>query len=186
MSTLYLDIDTQLDFVYPAGALYAPGAERIVPVIAELHRAAVQSGITVLSTVDAHAEDDPEFKTWPKHCVAGTLGQQKVAATLLPRRLVVPNVAGPVSIEGVDQIIVEKQTTDAFLTRTLAGILDRLHADEYVVYGVVTEICVLQAVRGLLKRGKPVRVLANAIQALTAEGSESALSEMRAAGVTVE
>jgi nicotinamidase/pyrazinamidase len=185
MNTLYLDIDTQLDFLYPAGALYTPGAERVVPVIGELHRYARQNGIVVLSTVDAHTENDIEFRTWPKHCVAGALGQQKAAATLLPNRVVVPNREGSISIDGVDQIIVEKQTTDAFLTRTLSGILDRLNADQYVVYGVVTEICVMHAVRGLLKRGKPVRVVPNAIQALTPEGADAALAEMRACGVVV-
>ena len=34
MKTVFFDIDTQLDFLYPAGALYVPGAERIVPAIA--------------------------------------------------------------------------------------------------------------------------------------------------------
>ena len=34
MTTVFFDIDTQIDFMYPAGALYVPGAERIVPVVA--------------------------------------------------------------------------------------------------------------------------------------------------------
>ena len=74
MRTLFLDVDTQLDFLYPAGALYVPGAEQIVPAIAALNRYAMSRGIPLLSTVDAHTEDDPEFKTWPAHCVAGSLG----------------------------------------------------------------------------------------------------------------
>ncbi len=31
--TVFVDVDTQIDFVYPAGALYAPGAETIVPAL---------------------------------------------------------------------------------------------------------------------------------------------------------
>ena len=27
MKTVYVDVDTQLDFLYPAGALYVPGAD---------------------------------------------------------------------------------------------------------------------------------------------------------------
>ena len=73
MKTVFFDIDTQIDFVYPAGALYVPGAERIVPVIAELNRRAA----LVISTMDAHSEDDPEFQIYPHHCVVGTAGQQK-------------------------------------------------------------------------------------------------------------
>ena len=61
MKTIFFDIDTQLDFLYPAGALYVPGAERIVPAIARLNRYAAAHGIPVVSTTDAHAENDPEF-----------------------------------------------------------------------------------------------------------------------------
>jgi nicotinamidase/pyrazinamidase len=51
-----------------------------------------------------------------------------------------------------------------------------------VVYGVVTEICVLYAVRGLLKTGKQVTVVTDAVEALSAEASARALEEVRAGG----
>jgi nicotinamidase/pyrazinamidase len=180
MSTLFIDVDSQLDFVYPAGALYVPTAERIVPAIVHLNRYAAAHGIPVISTTDAHAENDPEFATWPKHCVAGTIGQRKPEATLLDRRVVAPHW-----VEGVQQIIVEKQTVDVFQARDLFPVLDRLNTARFVVYGVVTEICVLLAVRGLVKLGKPVTVVADAIESLTAEAGRAALDEMRAAGVTI-
>ena len=44
MKTVFFDIDTQIDFMYPAGALYVPGAERIVPAIAQLNRHAAGRG----------------------------------------------------------------------------------------------------------------------------------------------
>jgi nicotinamidase/pyrazinamidase len=189
MKTVFIDIDTQLDFLYPAGALYVPGAERIVPAIARLNRHAQQRGIPVISTADAHLEDDVEFKTWPRHCVAGTIGQHKADSTLLEKRVVIPNracdLAGALSIDGAQQIVVEKQTVDAFAATNLSRILDRLAADRYVVYGVVTEICVLHAARGLLKTGKPVAVVTDAIEGLKAEDSKRALEEIRAAGGTL-
>ena len=55
MRTVFFDIDTQLDFLYPVGALYVPSAARIVPVVARLNRFAAERGIPVVSTVDAHA-----------------------------------------------------------------------------------------------------------------------------------
>ena len=67
----------------------------------------------------------------------------------------------------------------------LSRILDRLAADRYVVYGVVTEICVLYAARGLLKTGKPLVVVTDAIEGLKAEESARALEEIRAAGGTL-
>ena len=48
MSALFIDVDSQRDFLYPAGALYVAGAESIVPAIARLNRHAAQHGITVI------------------------------------------------------------------------------------------------------------------------------------------
>lgn len=185
MKTVFFDIDTQLDFVYPAGALYVPGAECIVPAIAELNRYAAAQGIPVISTMDAHAEDDIEFRTWPHHCVVGTHGQRKAESTLLDQRVIVPNRACDVTIEGARQIIIEKQTIDVFDTANVQRVLASLGADRYVVYGVVTEICVLHAARGLLKTGRPVVVVTDAVKALKAQDSEQALAELIAGGATL-
>ena len=185
MNTIFVDVDTQLDFLYPAGALYVPGAERLIPALARLTQYAAQHAIPLISTVDAHTEDDVEFRSWPKHCVAGATGQHKAEATLLPRRVVVPNREGDVAIEGAQQIVVEKQTVDAFQTHTFARIVRSLNPVRIVVYGVVTEICVLHAVRGLLAFGKPLTVVTDAIRPLTGEASRAALDEMRAGGATL-
>lgn len=180
MTTVFVDVDTQLDFLYPAGALYVPLAERIVPTLARLNRYAAANGIPVVSTTDAHSEHDPEFEIWPHHCVAGTWGQRKAEETLLAKRVVIPN--REVSIELAPQIIVEKQTVDVFAAPNLSRVIERLHADRFVVYGVVTEICVLYAVRGLLKLGKPVTVVSDAVETLAEENGRKALAEACAGG----
>jgi nicotinamidase/pyrazinamidase len=185
MKIVFFDIDSQLDFLYPSGALYVPAAEHIVPAIAALNRFAAAAGIPVVSTTDAHSEDDPEFAAWPHHCVAGTLGQRKAEATLLDRRVVVPNRKCALAIEGARQIIIEKQTVDAFETMNLLRILDMLDAGRCFVYGVVTEICVLHAARGLLRTGRSVTIVTDAVQTLDAGNSEKALGEIRAAGGTL-
>jgi nicotinamidase/pyrazinamidase len=182
MQTVFVDIDTQLDFLFPAGALYVPGAERILVTISRLNRHAARNGIPVLSTTDAHSEDDPEFVSWPPHCVSGTLGQHKPAATLVEKPVVVANSDAPFSLAGAQQIILEKQTIDAFATRTLCRVLDDLRAERFVVYGVVTEICVLYAARGLLTRGKQVTIVSDAVQSIYADKAEQALAEIRSLG----
>jgi nicotinamidase/pyrazinamidase len=189
MTTVFVDVDSQLDFLFPSGALYVPGAERILGAIARLNRYAAAQGMPVISTADAHAEDDPEFAQWPHHCVAGTTGQHKAESTLLERRVTVPSggqaKACPttgIEIEGAQQIVVEKQTVDVFHAPNLTRVLDRLKADRYVLYGVVTEICILYAARGLLRRGQTVEVVADAVQALTPEGSRHAIEEIVAGG----
>jgi nicotinamidase/pyrazinamidase len=135
-----------------------------------------------VSTTDAHPENDPEFQVWPPHCVAGTIGQHKAETTLLDKRVVVPNLDGELAIEGVQQIIVEKQHVDAFTVPNLTRVIERLAADTFVVYGLVTEVCVLHAARGLLKYGKPLTIVTDAIAPLAGEASERALAEIRAAG----
>ena len=175
--TVFFDIDTEIDFLYPAGALYVPGAEQVVEQIAALNRFAAAQGIPVISTMDAHAEDDPEFKAWPPHCVAGTAGQQKSAATLLERRIVVPNIPTPVPLDGAQQFLIEKQTFDCFTNVNLAQLLERFGAERYVVYGVVTEICVKMATDGLLKTGKRVELVTDAVRSL----DDAAAAQMTAA-----
>lgn len=173
MKTVYFDIDTQIDFVYPAGALYVPGAERIVPVVAELNRRAP----LVISTMDAHSEDDPEFQVYPHHCVVGTTGQQKPAATLMDKRTVIP-----ARLEGARQLILEKQKLDCFTNPHLMPLLAELNADRYVVYGVVTEICVRFAAFGLLKSGKRVELVTDAVKALDESAATKMFAEFTAAG----
>ena len=165
MSALFIDIDTQLDFLYPAGALYVPGAERLIPTLGRLTQFAAQHGITVVSTVDAHTEDDPEFATYPHHCVAGTAGQRKPAITLRD-----------------GQVIIEKQKLDCFSSPHLQPLLAQLNADRYVVYGVVTEICVRYAAFGLLKTGQPVQLVTDAVKALDEQAASKMFQEFTAAG----
>ncbi len=185
MKTVFVDVDTQFDFLYPAGALSVPGAERIIPAIERLNRHAAAHAIPVLSTVDAHAEDDPEFADWPPHCIAGTLGQHKAAETLLEKRITIPNRECELPIEGAAQIIIEKQSVDVFTARNLPRILQMLAADRFVVYGVVTEICVRSAVRGLMAMGKPVVVVSDAIKELRADEAAATLEEVRSCGGAV-
>ena len=61
MKRVFFDIDTQIDFMFPAGALYVPGAAQLVPVVSKLNHFAAENGIPLISTMCAHSEDDPEF-----------------------------------------------------------------------------------------------------------------------------
>src|ERR1700682_5103394 len=103
MKTVFFDIDTQIDFLYPAGALYVPGAERLLPTIAQLN----QRAAIVVSTMCAHDENDAEFKEWPPHCCIGTTGQWKPQSTMLAERVVIPT--SPVDVTIARQVILEKQ-----------------------------------------------------------------------------
>jgi nicotinamidase-related amidase len=115
--------------------------------------------------MDAHSEDDPEFQIYPHHCVVGTTGQHKPAITLRD-----------------GQVIVEKQKLDCFSSPHLEPLLAQLNANRYVVYGVVTEICVRYAAFGLLKTGKLVEVVTDAVKALDEQAANEMFREFTAAG----
>jgi nicotinamidase/pyrazinamidase len=133
--------------------------------------------------MDAHTENDPEFANWPPHCVAGTVGQQKPASTLLDRRIVVTPVRGAVfSLDSRQQIIIEKQHIDMFTNDNLSFVLDHLQAQRFVVYGVVTEICVRCAVFGLVRRGALVELVTDAVRSLDDNKAREMCEEFTAAG----
>ncbi|HNY38995.1 MAG TPA: isochorismatase family protein [Bryobacteraceae bacterium] len=181
MKTVFFDVDTQYDFMTAAGALAVPRAGRLIPVVGALNQWAWDRGAPVVSTTDAHAENDAEFKIWPAHCVAGTWGQLKPAPTLHGGRMLVQNRAAA-AIPDAPQYLVEKQTNDCFTNVNLPALLERLGAERYVVYGVVTEYCVRCALMGLLGTGRRVEVVTDAIETLNPADSAKTLAEFVSAG----
>ena len=166
--TVFFDVDTQFDFVFPAGALYVPGAERLLPVIARLNEFAAANGILVLSTVDAHPENDGEFTEYAAHSVRGTTGQRKPDSTVLSPRATLPeNTAMLPALTGIKQVLVEKSTVDCFRNRNLARLLAHLGVTDCAVYGVATEVAVRHAAMGLVRLGYRVQLVTDAIQDLS-------------------
>ncbi len=181
---VFLDIDTQVDFMLPTGSLYVPGAETIIPNLQKLFAYAREHRIPVLSSADAHPPDDPSFAQWPPHCVGGTPGQQRIPETQLASPVVIANRAGAFvpPAQWAGQTIVEKTEYDVSTNPNLEAILSSLGRARFVVFGVATEFCVRAAVLALCRRGLPIKVVADAICAITEEGGRKAIDEMVAAG----
>jgi nicotinamidase/pyrazinamidase len=181
---VFVDVDTQFDFMDPAGKLYVPHAEDIIPNLVHLMAYARERTIPIISSADAHAPDDPEFKIWPPHCVAGSDGQKRIKETTLPGVLTIPMHSAPFVApeEWPPQIILEKDVYETSANPNFDRILEALGAKRYVVFGVATEYCVRADVLSLRKRNKPVDLVVNAIKAITADGGRKAIDEMVAAG----
>ena len=182
---VFWDVDTQVDFILPAGKLYVPGAEQIIPNLMRLTSFAVQHGIHNISSMDAHLETDPEFSEYPPHCLLGTPGQKKIEGTVLLEHFVVPNrkIDLPANLGSLPQIMIEKQATDVFTNPNMDELLRRLGGDrEIILYGVVTEICVLQAARGLIERGRHVHLVTDATRALDRQKAEETTRIVRRNG----
>ena len=181
----FFDIDTQLDFMTPGGALYGPGAERLIPAIASLNRYASEHGIPLISTTDAHPENAAEFRVWPPHCVAGTLGQQKPCSTLVATRSVVPYDAawsGAAQMSASSQIIVEKNDLDMFSNPHVPAVLTALEVTECIVYGVFIDYCVKFAIMGLLRTGRQVSLVTDASASISPEAGDQVIRDFVAAG----
>ena len=182
--TVFVDIDTQFDFMNPNGALYVPDAENIIDNIKRLFDYAKEHKIKILSSTDAHQVDDPEFKLFPPHCVKDTPGNQKIEASTCKDNIIIENIEQDITESMLDheQIIVESQTFDIFDSINTDEIAKKLDARSYVVFGVAADYCVKEAVLGLLKYGYNVSLVTDATKAITKEGEEKALKEMKDAG----
>jgi nicotinamidase/pyrazinamidase len=181
----FVDVDTQRDFMLRGGALYVPGSERIVPKLRRLFDFAKKHDITILSSVDAHTANDPEFKQFPPHCIQGTDGQRKLDETLFLRPAVLENK--PIDRNLLDlikrhqQIIIQKQELDMF-TNPICERLIKALPPRAIVFGVTTEYCVKYAALGLRRLGLKTAVLTDAVCALAPASGNQAIEEMRKAG----
>ena len=182
--TVFVDIDTQFDFMNRKGALYVPDAEDIIDNIKKLFDYAKEHKIKILSSTDAHKVDDPEFKLFPPHCIKDTPGNQKIEASTCKDNIIIENVEQDITESMLDheQIIIEKQSHNIFDNTNIDKVIIQLGASDYVVFGVATDYCVKLAVLGLLKRGYNVSLVTDAVKAATQEGETIALKEMKVAG----
>jgi nicotinamidase-related amidase len=138
-----LIVDMLNDFVNPDGALPVKGAQGLVENI----KALKEKADVVVYANDAHAENDPEFKAWPRHCVKGEYGAQVVDA-LAPKN---------------GALVLEKQDLSVFTNREADRRLREAGVDELYVTGVATEYCVRGATLDALAKGYKVNIVVDAI-----------------------
>jgi len=185
---IFWEVDTQADFMLPGGKLYVPGAEKLLPNIRRLVDAARQGRVFLVSHGCFHTPDDPEFETFPPHCVKGTPGAEFVPQALTSRIVRVPNEPSatiPDDLSSYQQILLEKQTLDIFESRHAEVLLRRLGHPEFIVFGVVTEYCVNFAAKGLLQREHRVSIVQDAIETLDADAGRKAVDELQKLGAKV-
>ena len=183
---IFWEVDVQADFMLPGGHLYVPGAEKLLPNIRRLTDAARQGKVFLVSHGCFHTPNDPEFKTFPPHCVKGKPGSDLVPEALTDKVVRVENTdlaKLPADLSQYQQILLEKQTLNIFESRHADALVQQLGSQaEFVVFGVVTEYCVSFAAKGLLERGRKVAVVKDAIETLKPEDGSSTIADLQRRG----
>jgi nicotinamidase/pyrazinamidase len=189
------DVDTQNDFMLPAGKLYVPGAEETAPAMRRLVEAARAAGIVHVASADDHEltdpeiSDEPDFRnTYPPHCLRGTRGAQKIPETEqadpLPLALIpFPPGLIPELIAGRRELLFLKKNFNVFTNPNTDPVLEALDPAEILVFGVATDVCDDAAIRGFLQRGRRVRFIEDAARGLDEERVQECTAAWRAAGV---
>ena len=186
---IFMDIDMQNDFAHKKGALYAKGSDKIIGNVKKLTTFARKNKILIVSSRDTHTSDDPEFKDFPPHCVAGTWGNRKLKQSLLSRYtvLTIGKDYSHAQLEGFvknfNQIIWEKETIDVFSNPNLSRLLEVVFPDKVYLYGLITEYCIKTAIEGLLKMGFSVTLIYDAIHAISKTEKRRLFSQWKKKGV---
>jgi nicotinamidase/pyrazinamidase len=180
------EVDAQEDFMLPGGKLYVPGAEQIIPNIRTLVEAASSNGALLVSSACAHGENDPEFATFPPHCIKDSKGARVVREGMAKKHVTIPNDSSfelPANILDSPQILIEKQMLDVFSNPHTSTLVNLIGPEaDFIVFGVVTEYCVKCASQGLLDRGRKVFVVGDAIETLNPIEGNATLAALQAAG----
>jgi nicotinamidase/pyrazinamidase len=183
---VFVDIDTQRDFLEPGGVLFIAGSEAIVANLARLIDCARTKGISVLATACAHTLDEPDPEPFPPHCLLGTPGQERIAATAWPGGEVV-GPEGRLEGEPPPHLTIQKRHYDLFShgdAERITGLYNR-GGPTFIVFGVATDYCVRAAVLGLRARGCRVVVVVDAIRPVDPVAEPAVLAEFVARGAVL-
>jgi nicotinamidase/pyrazinamidase len=184
---VFVDIDTQIDFLLPHGKLYLEDSKTILPNLHRLLEYALTQRILILQTADTHTEDDPEFSTYgyPAHCVAGTPGWNRVQESrLMPDLVISKDKNSPLLYGGSEKVILIEKPSFSIATNPRAiSLLEALQPCHFIVFGVATEGCVRKSILSLREMNFTVSVVIDAVGHGQVKVGEQALEEFASLGV---
>lgn len=133
--TALVVVDMQNDFCNPEGALYAPPSEEAIDPVMDLIERASDTETSIVYTKDVHAEgqfDDShyydEYERWGEHVKDGTWGAE---------------IIDELDADSHADLVVEKQTYDAFYETELDSWLQDNGIKDLVICGTLANVCVL-------------------------------------------
>ena len=151
------------DFVNKGATLEVPTARTIIRNIKKEINKARKKQIPIIYCRDAHKDNDPEFKLWPRHAVKGTAGAD-VIEQLKPQK---------------EDYVISKTYYSCFYKTSLDKLLKKLGTTHLILTGVVTNICILYTTAEAYMRGYKVVIPKNCVAALTKNEHQFALQQMQ-------
>lgn len=109
------------------GALADKQINKITPNIVSLIEQAKREGKLIVAFKDCHCVDDEEFKTFPPHCIKGSSESELIPELKKYEK---------------DMILIEKNTTNGFITEQFMDLIKEQDFDNVLVVGCCTDICV--------------------------------------------
>lgn len=181
---LLLDIDTQRDFLLAAGNACIPNHAQVLANIRRVMAWARLWDVPIISTAEVHYNHNGANK--PARCIDGTPGQRKIPYTLLEDRQSFPaddrNALPADVLQAHRQVILHKRCVDPFEEPRIDRLLSEIEVDEFVLIGACTEGAILATALGLLRRGKNVKIVVDALGSHNARYASLAIRKMKAKG----
>jgi len=181
---LLLDIDTQRDFLLAAGNACIPNHAQVLANIRRVMAWARRENVPIISTAEVHYNGNGTSER--ALCIEGTPGQRKIPYTLLNNRQSFPaddrNALPADVLQSHRQVILHKRCVDPFEEPRIDRLLSEIQADEFVLIGAGSEGAVQATALGLLRRGKNVRIVVDALGSHDRRMASLALRKMKAKG----
>jgi nicotinamidase/pyrazinamidase len=174
-----LVVDVQVDFC-PGGALPIEEGDRVVPVLNEWIRVALDRGLSVYLSRDWHPDRHVSFRgqggRWPAHCLQDSEGARFHPDLLLPE--------GAVKV--TKGVRLDQDQNSAFDQTGLAVQLEREGVRQLWIGGLAQDVCVLATVLDARRVGLEVCVILDGTRPVNRSDGRRALESMRDAGARIE
>jgi nicotinamidase-related amidase len=182
-----LDVDTQVDFLTPAGCRPVRNLQ-IVQNVSRVFQWARRCRLTVISSIDFHRLTDPP-RDVPQHCLAGTSGLAKLGCTLLPRRVLVQtddtiNLPHDL-LTRFRQILFLKRGDDLTRNPKADRLLTDMQVGNFIALGSGLEESIRSLVLALLTRRHSVWLVADACGFWDRQAADLTIKQLAAKGARI-
>ena len=170
MSNVVLVVDMLRGFLEEGYPLYCgDDARAIIPRTRAVIERELAAGGSAIFIADNHDPDDLEFKTFPAHCIRGSVESE-----------IVPELADIV------ETYMPKRRYSAFFDTDLDERLKILEPEKVIIIGVCTDICVMHTASDARNRDYTVEVPVDCVASFDETAHNNALEHMKSIlGVTL-